>query len=252
MADAIVEDALFDRRLRLRQPAKGYRAGTDAILLAACAPADPGPIVLDAGSGVGAVGLAVALRAPKTQVLLVEIDPVVAELARQNIVLNQLEARGRVIVADVLVPSRRRAAGLADAMASFVVTNPPFFDYGTVPGTQIETKGVAHVLQKGATLGSWIAACLALATAGGRFAMVHRPEALPAILAACQGRLGAIVLKPVQARQGEPAIRILISGVKGSRAPVSIAPSLILHDEDGRFTKVAEAIHRGDELIGWP
>jgi len=37
---------------------------------------------------------------------------------------------------------------------------------------------------------------------------------------------------------------------KGSRAPASIAPGLILHDERG-FTKAAEAIHRGAATIDW-
>jgi tRNA1(Val) A37 N6-methylase TrmN6 len=252
MADAIAEDTLFDRRLRLRQRADGYRAGTDSVLLAACAPVDPGPIVLDAGAGVGAVGLAVALRAPQTQVLLVERDPVALELARQNLALNGLQARGQVIAADVLSAARRREAGLADGTASLVLTNPPFFSYATVPSWPADTKISAHVLQKGVGLDSWIAACLALAKAGGRFAMVHRPEALPTILAACEGRLGAIMVKPIQAREREPAIRILLTGIRGSRASVSIVPALILHADDGRFTQTAEAIHRGDELIGWP
>jgi tRNA1(Val) A37 N6-methylase TrmN6 len=137
-------------------------------------------------------------------------------------------------------------------MASLVVTNPPFFDCGTVRYLPGEAKRPAHVLPQGATLGSWIRACLALAGAGGRFAMIHRPEALPQILEACQGRLGAIMLKSIHARQRESAIRILISGIKGSRAPVLIVPPLVLHDEDGRFTKQVEAIHRGKEGILWP
>ena len=56
------EDLLLDGRLRLRQRASGHRVGTDAILLAAML-AGPGPQIVDAGSGVGAVGLALALRA---------------------------------------------------------------------------------------------------------------------------------------------------------------------------------------------
>ncbi len=51
-------------------------------------------------------------------------------------------------------------------------------------------------------------------------------------------------MRPVQAKAGEAAIRILVSGVKGSRAPLSLAAPLILHAEDGRFTPEAEALHR--------
>ena len=51
----IVENALLGGRIRLRQPAKGYRAGMDAALLAAAVDAAPGQRVLEAGCGAGAV-----------------------------------------------------------------------------------------------------------------------------------------------------------------------------------------------------
>jgi tRNA1(Val) A37 N6-methylase TrmN6 len=43
-----------------------------------------------------------------------------------------------------------------------------------------------------------------------------------------------------------PAIRFLLSGTKGSRAPLSILPPLILNGPDERFTPQAEALHRGE------
>ena len=48
-------DRLLDRRIILRQPKFGYRAGSDSVLLAAAVPALAGQTVLDVGSGVGAV-----------------------------------------------------------------------------------------------------------------------------------------------------------------------------------------------------
>ena len=96
------EDRLLAGRLALRQPVRGHRAGTDAILLAAAAPRDFEGLAVDVGSGVGAVGLALALQGPKAQVRLVEIDPEMAEAARHNVILNGLSARVDVIEADVL------------------------------------------------------------------------------------------------------------------------------------------------------
>ena len=60
------------------QPQNGYRAGLDAVLLAAAAPATPGIRVLDVGAGVGVVGLAVARRIADAHVTLVERDPLLA------------------------------------------------------------------------------------------------------------------------------------------------------------------------------
>jgi tRNA1(Val) A37 N6-methylase TrmN6 len=251
MADSVIEDALFDHRLRLRQPARGFRAGTDSVLLAASAPPDPGPIIIDAGAGVGAVGLAVALRSPEARVLLIEQDAIAAELARQNIVINQLHERGQVIVTDFLVAANRRAAGLADGAANLVITNPPFFSANEVSSASSTLKRSAHIFPKGVALSTWIRACVALLAPGGRLVLIHRPESLPALLAACHNRLGTILLKPVHARLGQPAIRVLVCGIKDSRAPLSIVPPLALHEADGRFTKEVEAIHRGAQLIEW-
>ncbi len=81
--------------------------------------------------------------------------------------------------------------------------------------------------------------------------MIHRPDALAAILAAAENRLGALALLPVHPRAGAPAHRLLVSGVKGSKAPLRIAPALVLHEADGRLTAEADAIHRGERLIAW-
>jgi tRNA1(Val) A37 N6-methylase TrmN6 len=41
-----------------------------------------------------------------------------------------------------------------------------------------------------------------------------------------------------------------VRGKKGSRAPLAIAPPLLLHDRK-RFTPAADAIHRGAAMIEW-
>src|ERR1700761_5874540 len=78
------EDAFLGGQLRLRQPRSGHRAGHDAILLSAATPAQSGDRVVDFGAGVGAAGLALARRVPTIELLLVEIDPDLAGLARGN------------------------------------------------------------------------------------------------------------------------------------------------------------------------
>ena len=66
--------------------------------------------------------------------------------------------------------------------------------------------------------------------------MIHRPDALSAILAAIENRLGALALLPVHPSAALAAITFIVSGVKGSKAPLRIAAALILHEADGRLT----------------
>jgi tRNA1(Val) A37 N6-methylase TrmN6 len=227
--------------------------GSDAVLLAAAVDCTEGRLV-DVGAGVGAVGLAILRRNPRALADLVEIDSTLADIARENVRRNGQADRVRVSQADIFDPSARRAAGLADEAADLVVTNPPFFESGAVRASPDAGKARAHVFGGDAgraPLTAWIRACLALVRPGGQFALIHRPDALAAILAAAENRLGALALLPVHPRAGAPAHRLLVSGVKGSKAPLRVAPALILHEADGRLTAEADAIHRGERLLAW-
>ena len=84
------EDAVLGGRLVLRQPRRGHRVGHDAILLAAATTAHAGERAIDLGAGVGAAGLALARRVEGLAVTLVEIDPALAQLGRDNAERNGL------------------------------------------------------------------------------------------------------------------------------------------------------------------
>jgi tRNA1(Val) A37 N6-methylase TrmN6 len=57
-------------------------------------------------------------------------------------------------------------------------------------------------------------------------------------------RFGDIRIAPLFARDGMAASRIIVQGVKGSKAPLQLLPGLILHGEGNQFTPEAEAILR--------
>jgi tRNA1(Val) A37 N6-methylase TrmN6 len=173
-------------------------------------------------------------------------------LARENLLQNGLLDRGYVVEADLLSPASRRAAGLTDESAGLVISNPPFLDPGRVRLSPDPRKRRAHVMSAAgpAALAAWIAAAAALVAPGGLMILIHRPDALPVILETLAGRAGGITILPVYPRREAAAVRVLVRGKKGSRAPLSIAPPLFLHDGKG-FTLAADAIHRGALLIDW-
>jgi tRNA1(Val) A37 N6-methylase TrmN6 len=247
-------DAWLGGRLTLVQPKRSHRVGSDAALLAAAVDLTEGRLV-DVGAGVGAVGLALAARREAVSVDLVEIDAVSAKLAVENAALNGLGRRVRVLNLDIGDARARRAAGLADETADAVVTNPPFFDPGTVRLSPNAGRARAHGFSRteaaGAPLVGWVRACLTILKPGGRLVMIHRPGALASILQATLGGLGGIALLPVYPRARDSAHRMVVSGVKGSRAPLRIARPLVLHGADGRLTVEADDIHRGETLVQW-
>jgi len=236
---ATSRDALLGGRLLLRQPVKGHRVGSDAILLAAAAPAKDVTRLVDVGAGVGAVGLAVLQRLTGASADLVEQDAQLAALARENAARNGLEAQSRIVRVDLMDARARRAAGLANGAADLVVTNPPFFEAQSGRVSPDANRASAHVFPAKAPgdpgappLESWIVA-------------------LAQILSAIARRLGSVAILPIHPRAGAPAHRILIAGKKGARGPIRLLAGFVLHDSSGAFTPWAEAVHRGEALIDW-
>jgi len=235
-------DGLFGGRLVLRQPARGHRVGTDAVLLAAAAPPVSEGLIVDVGAGVGAVGLALAQRNPGAGVVLLEKNPAAAALARDNVALNGLEARARVIETDLFDAAARKAEGLVES-AQLVATNPPFLTASEARRSPDSDRAMAHVLDEGG-VAKWLRASLAILRPGGILVAIHRADALEALLPALSGRVGDLRIFPIFPREGEKAVRVVLRGRKGSKAPLSLLPGLVLHKPDGGFTPLAEAVHR--------
>ena len=106
----VSEDAVLGGSLTLRQPLRGHRVGHDAILLAAATAAGAGEHAVDLGAGVGAAGLALARRVAGLAVTLVEIEPALAALARENAARNGFAERVRAVCLDVAAPAAAFAA----------------------------------------------------------------------------------------------------------------------------------------------
>ncbi|MCK0206903.1 methyltransferase [Starkeya koreensis] len=248
--DELTDDAFLGGRLNLLQPARGHRAGHDAMLLAASAPGDARHAV-DLGAGVGAAGLAFAVRVPEAGVTLVEIDPVTAALAARNAARQtpDMGARARVVVADIAALARPAGPSEPAARAAdLVLMNPPFNDPARHRVSPHERRALAHSVAD-AGLDMWLRAAERLLAPGGRLALIHRPEAVEAILAGLKGRFGAVTIRPVHPAPGAPAHRLLVGAVKGRRTPPALLTSLVLAGEDGRPSEDAERLLRRGEAI---
>lgn len=228
---ATTDDAFLGGRLAILQPATGYRAGLDAVLLAAAAPVVAGTsaTVLDAGSGVGTVGLCLAARIPGARLTLVEVSPVLAALARRNAERNQMSDRVTVIQADICESATSPTiSGLIPESFEHVLANPPYLNASRARLPADPIKAVANAMP-GDHLDRWLRFLARMAAPGGTLTMIHRADALAAVLAALNGRFGAVQVLPIHPRPNAPAHRIIVTARKGSRAPMSIRPALVLH-----------------------
>jgi tRNA1(Val) A37 N6-methylase TrmN6 len=240
-------DAVLGGRVQIIQPRQGHRAGHDAVLLAAAVPAAPGDRVLDLGAGVGTAAFCLASRVSVGYLTLVEIDPELATLAEQNAAANHLANRTRVVVMDARARgTMRERAGLLIGAVDRVMTNPPFHDAARHRASPSGVKRAAHLAESD-TLGGFLRTAVSVLRPGGTLTMIHRADQPEALLAAFRGRFGGVAIRPIHPKPGAPAMRLIMTGTKGSRAPVAILPGLVLQDGEGRPTAEAEAILRGGQ-----
>jgi tRNA1(Val) A37 N6-methylase TrmN6 len=243
------DDAVLGGRLRLKQKKKGHRVGHDAILLAAAADAQAGDRAFEFGAGVGAAGLALAMRVPDVAVTLIELDPELAAIASENVERNGLAARVNAVVLDVNAPADGFAArGIGPGSADHVLMNPPFNNPARQNVSPDPARRAAHAAGEG-MLGGWIDAAAWVLHSAGTLTLIWRADGLAEVLAALGDRFGDIAVLPVHGRAGQPAIRILMRASKGSRAPLTLLPGLVLNDKNGKPTVEAEAILRNAEAL---
>ncbi|WP_421728792.1 tRNA1(Val) (adenine(37)-N6)-methyltransferase [Brevundimonas sp.] len=237
----VVESALLGGRVRLLQPARGYRAGMDAALLAAAVAARPGQRIFEAGCGAGAVLMQVAARCPGLILTGLERDPAAAALARRNADLNGVQGQTTVITGDVATGYGNLDLPLCD----WAVSNPPFFDDETALRAPSPGKRGAWIADDG--LVAWTDILLSSVKDGGRILMIHRADRLADILGLLNEKAGSFAILPVQPFADQPAKRVLIKAVKRGKAPLVLRPALVLHDRSGaKHTVEAEAILRGE------
>ena len=236
------EDRLLNGRVALRQPAKGFRAGLDAVLLAAFVPAKPGETVLEAGPGTGAAFLCLAARVPGLQIRAVEREAAMAALARENAAQAGLAVR--IEQGDVADLALARALGpVAHGFA-----NPPYWPGGTPPPGAIR-RAATH--EAGPGLADWVGFLAAAIAPRGSLSLILPAARFDAAVAAMRDAgFGAVELLPLWPRAGVAAKRVLLRARMGARSPAKIRPGLVLHEADGRFTEAAEAILRDAAQIG--
>lgn len=249
MTEGETIDAFHRGAFHIVQPkGRGHRAGMDAMLLASLVD-DTRPIrVADLGAGAGAAGLAVAARLKEAKVVLFERSPDMAAFARKGLALVDnaaLAARVEVLEADVTLTGKaRNAAGLVDDSFHHVIMNPPFND-GSDRRTPDALKAEAHAMTDG-LFEAWLRTAGAIMIPGGQLSLIARPESVAEIIDACGKRFGGIEITPIHPRDGENAVRILVTAIKGSRARLSLRAPLVMHDEGThKFSAFVDDLNNG-------
>ena len=239
------DDDFLSGAVVLRQPIDGYRAGTDAVLLAACVEKTGSKASqrwLDMGAGVGAVGLAVASRITGVHITAIEKDPFCAELLKYNISANSSQACMRALCGDVTqMPS------ILKGSFDQVFANPPFHHPADQP-PQSRRRHLAHN-GDGPGLDKWIESGLWALKARGRMTFIIRADRTDEALVTLRNSgAGEILLYPIWSYADSPAIRMVITARKDVKGTMALLPGLVLHRPTGALTSIAQKVMKGEGL----
>lgn len=238
----ITQDRFLDGAVTVLQPARGYRAGMDAVLLAASLSARDGEALAEAGCGAGAALLCAAHRLKGASFTGFERDAAMLSLAQRGIAANGMDGRAAALAHDV----GERPSDMENAFDQ-TFCNPPFFEPGAVRAPAPGREG-AYLAET--PLKAWVLFLHHITKPGGRITMIHRAAALADLMELLAARTGEIEVLPIRPAPGAAAGRILVRARKGlRRGPVTLYDGLTLHDAPGGpATSRAEDALRGGAL----
>ena len=128
-----------------------------------------------------------------------------------------------------------------------VIANPPWYPRGGSPSPIL---GRDTALRAELPLAEWVAAASKRLEPGGWLTMIFGTDGLPEVLACLGPRLGSAVVLPLAAREGRPALRVILRARKGGRAAFRLLAPLVTHQgaaHDGdreSYTPRANAVLR--------
>lgn len=240
-------DDFLGGRITVEQPAKGYRAGVDPVLLAGSVPAKRGQSVLELGCGVGVASLCLGWRVEGLKLFGIERQTDYADLARANAQRNDTDFT--VITGDL----ETMPAELRDMSFDHVIANPPYFQRDRSHAA--EDQGREMAMGEDTPLDTWVKAAAKRLVGKGTATFIHRAERLPDLLTSMGKYLGSIEVQPLVPRSGRDARLVIVRARKGGKAAFQLHDSLVVHrgqhherDEDDYSQALTDCLKHGKAL----
>lgn len=224
-------DDLILGDLKIIQKRDGFRFSLDAVLLAHFAHLKKGAQIIDLGTGTGIIPLLLSTREVGLEILGVEIQKAIAEMAQRSIALNALK-QIQVINEDFRELGREHFNRY-----DLVISNPPYLPVAQGKISPKEEIAVArHELK--CTLEDLIKAASKFMVDKGRLALIHRAERLAEIISYAKSyNLEPKRLRLIYPYLNQTANLVLVEAIKGGKPGLQVQKPLIVYNEDGSYTQ---------------
>jgi tRNA1Val (adenine37-N6)-methyltransferase len=225
-------DELRSYNLRIIQPRDGYRFSLDPLLLCDFAGVRAGERVIDFGTGSGVIPLVLARQCGSAEIVGVELQEEMAEMAQRNVRLNGLSDRIEIIGSDILSLRQRYPVSSFE----LVIANPPY----RKPGSgRISPKAGRDKARHETTAGltDFLCAAKYLVRPAGRICFIYHVSRLPELFAeALLLKLAPIRLRMVHGSASAAARMVLLELSKGRLKEMAVLPPLFIYNIDGAYS----------------
>ena len=219
--------------------AEHFRLGTDCVLLADFVNTSSVRRGIDLGCASGAISLLLLERSPKLFMTGLELVPEAAALAEENMSVNALSDRSRIITGDIRAHRELFPSGHFD----LVVANPPYYPMGSGLMSPDRARAAARG-ETDCTLEDICTASEYLCRTGGSVCFVHKPERLSELMCAMSRHgIEPKRLRLVCHKSGAAPNLVLVEGRRGGRPGLRIEPALVLTRDDGSETEEVRRIY---------
>jgi len=228
----VIDDLEF-KGLKIIQNNKWFKYGVDSVLLSDFAKKmKKNSKVLDIGTGTGIISILLSKKTNAKEIVGIEVQEDVANMAKRSVELNKLENKVKIINDNILNIEKYFLPEYFD----YVVTNPPYQKENTGLKSENEKQLISRheVL---CNLEDIIKKSFKMLIDNGVFYMVHRPERLVDILYLMRkNRLEPKEIRFVHSKAGEKPSLVLIKGVKYSGEFLKVLEPLIIYKDNGEYT----------------
>lgn len=230
-------DDLEIKGMKIIQNKNGFCFGIDSVLLSDFAKEiKNGAKCVDLGTGTGILGILLCAKTNLSQIIGIEIQEEVAEMANRSIILNNLENKFKIININLKEIKNNKINYLEKNSFDYIITNPPYKKLNTGKINENEKKLISrHEIT--ANLDDFIEVANYLLKDKGTIFMVHRPERLADIIEKMRKeKIEPKEIKFVYPKVNEEPNLILIKGIKNAKPFLKINKPLYIYNEDGSYT----------------
>jgi tRNA1(Val) A37 N6-methylase TrmN6 len=202
-------------------------------------------LILDAGTGSGAIAFALAVRQQSVRVVGLEIQAGPADRAARGAKLNGLDDRVWIVRGDLRLADRSFAQHAFDA----VVSNPPYHDAGR-GRINLETEKALSRHQMMMPLEDLFRIGSEILKPRGRLALIYPASGVDRIKKAVKDTgFAASRMLWIHPQKGADPGLVCVEARHGMDGPRMTEESLYLYQSPGKRTQAAEAILAGEDII---